>query len=129
MRTVVVDTNIIIDHTRRKSKDLINLVKKTGISLYFPSVVVFELHVGLEMSSAAKQETMDALLKSGYLYAFDEKIARLAAKLAREDKVSTKLADLFVAATALYLGAELATHNRRHFKGIPGLKFFDFKKV
>ena len=41
--------------------------------------------------------------------------------------VGADLADLITAATAIFLSAELATGNKNHFEGIPGIKFFDPK--
>lgn len=130
MKKVLLDTNILIDYLRAKRGpivELFQLQEKGHIQLYLSSLTVMELYAGL--SSSKMQDELDAVFNACFMIPFDQVIARFAGELKRNKKFqAVPLADFLIGTTALWLKAQLATGNQKHFAGIPGLKFFDLPK-
>jgi predicted nucleic acid-binding protein len=73
----------------------------------------------------AERQPTERLLQSLRWASVDEEVSRRAGELGRELRASHArlgVADLLIAATALVLGAELATSNVRHFPMFDGLQ-------
>lgn len=122
---VIVDSSVIIDYTRAKLgplKDLFELRRKDKVDLILPSVVIAELWAGEEIASEAGRNKLDKLLSKFEKENFTEDIARITGDLIREKTILGF--DAIIAATVLYLGAELATSNKKHFVKVKDLKFF-----
>lgn len=131
MTKVLVDTNILIDYLRAKRGpivELFQLQEKGHVQLYLSSLTVMELYAGL--SSSKIQDELDAVFNACFIIPFDQVIARFAGELKRDKKFrAVPLADFLIGTTALWLEAQLATRNQKHFTGIPGLKFFNSPKL
>lgn len=131
MKILVLDTNILIDNVHGFAKWLDKLLKSSVYQLVIPTIVV------AEYLTAQEVETENGKLKSAnYLSTFqhqnlNDDIAEILGQILRRKShvQDAGLSDLIIAATAVYLNAELATNNRDDFKNIPGLKFFDPKKL
>lgn len=128
------DTNIFIDEIRGKRTYLSKLISSLiplDLELITPTIVLFELYVGEEMEDRKKRQRVEKLVGATTLIPFDGKLAKFSGDLLRQNRALSSLLtiDLIVGATAVHLNAELATHDRKHFKGIPDLKFFDFKRL
>lgn len=124
---VILDTNIIIDHLRRSSKDsaLSELSKKYGREEVGISVITIqELYEGKSTSDPVKENQMMSILGLLNIFPYDVEVARLAGEIARDAEEPIELADAAIAATAIINEAELCTLNRKHFQTIPNLKLY-----
>lgn len=128
MQRIFLDSDIIIDFLKMGQgmfPQIVTLQAVGKIEMYISSVTVFELFSG---ASAKRDESkILELISNLKTIPFDEHLAKFAGEIRRDKKLSIALADFFIAATSLFIGAHLATRNREHFKGIKGLKFFDLK--
>ncbi len=128
-KIIVVDTDIIIDHSREKETALLKLLeecKKGEIKLIVSSITVFEFFTGSYFKDISLCENAKRLFSDFLIQDVNEKIAHVAAEMNRNLNLSSiiGLADLLIAATAIYLNAPLFTKNKKHFKLIPGIKFY-----
>lgn len=125
MVKVVVDSNIFIDYLRiRKGAlaDLIAAQQKGTIEIFVSAITVFELFSG--KSSRKDYGFIGDLLAKMNVVPLDDRTACLAGEINRDSKTTVGPLDLLIGATALSLNASLATGNKKHFAGIPKLKFF-----
>lgn len=119
---VVVDSSLLIDGLRDGNnwKDfIVNL--ETGTKLYLPTVVIFELFSGQSSKNIDSQKMIRKLVKMFEVVDLNFSIAEIAGSLYREHTKKLEAPDYIIAATALELGAYIATLNRKHFSQIPGL--------
>lgn len=127
MTKVVVDSDIIIDFLRTGGGALPALFigQRDGtIELFLSAVTILELFAG--KSSKATEVNLGELLSGFTVVPLNGDLAKFAGVLKRDHRVSTAFADLVVAATAISIGAKLATRNKRHYQGIPKLHFYPF---
>jgi len=123
---IVLDTSVFVDYTRAKLGPLpflINLAKQKRAILYVPSVVILELWAGASMVAQAEQRSAKKLMGGMKIVELTRQLAEKAGELSRQSRVEDFI-DASVAATALYLDAELATANKKHFEKVRGLKLF-----
>ncbi|MBI2310190.1 type II toxin-antitoxin system VapC family toxin [Candidatus Collierbacteria bacterium] len=126
MKKVLVDTDILIDFFRSGRGSfpaLIGLQKQRQIELYLSSITVMELFAG--KSSAETAVTLEKFIDSFKVVTFDKVLARFSGELRRERKLAIQTSDFIIGATSIWLKVQLATRNKKHFQGIPGLKFFN----
>lgn len=130
---IIVDTNILIDFSRRKKgalwPGLVAFVQKEGHDLILPSAAVFEFLAGSEMNNFHNREKAENLLSDVVIIDLDKKIAQKAADLFREYQAEIGVIDYFLAATAMVLDGELATLNTKHFKIFKNLRLFNLKTL
>jgi len=100
MTKVFVDSDIIID---------------------FSSVTVLELFAGKSSKKVAGK--LRELIDGFVVIPINTELAFFAGELKRDNAMDITLADLLIGATCLFIGAKLATRNKRHFHGIPKLRF------
>lgn len=125
MIKVVVDSDIFIDLLRTKKGELpilFEFQEKQDIELYLSTVTVMEVFSG--KSSKSEEISLLALMESFTVIPLTFEIAKLAGELKRDHKNPGLVSDLIIAATAVSIGAQLTTRNRRHFQGFKNLKFF-----
>ena len=126
MKKVVLDTDIIIDFFRAEIgpfSRLIELQNLHAIELYLSSITVMELFTGESSEKNAAQ--LEEFIEKFRIVTFDKILARFTGELRRGRKLNLHFADFIIGSTTLWLGAELATRNKKHFQEIPGLKFFN----
>ncbi|MBI4008722.1 PIN domain-containing protein [Candidatus Roizmanbacteria bacterium] len=124
MVKVLIDTDIIIDFLRTKKGlllDLYRLQSEEKLELYISSITALELFSGI--SSKKLKLTLLELISTLKVVGITLDLAVFAGELKRDLQSSIPFADLLIGASALYIRAQLATHNQKHFKGIPKLKF------
>ena len=122
----VFDTSVIIDSLRSSIgvRGVVGKFDGTDDELYVSSIVGFELFSG---DSAKEPEKLGEILK--YLKYFEVVeltwvIARRAGDIYRNGVRGLQIPDYMIAATALELGAEIVTLNRKHFEKVPGVRVF-----
>ena len=123
---IVVDASIFVVYIRSKKgilPELMKLASKKQTTLYVASVVILELWAGLSMNDDDIYKKVKRLVKVAKVINLTGQLAESSGELRRKKEVIGNM-DAVVAATALYLGAELATNNKKHFEKVPGLKLF-----
>jgi len=117
---ILLDTTVLIDALRghRPALDYLRGLEEPPACSELTRVEV------LRGVRRPEREATEALMRSLRWVGVDEEIARRAGVLGRTWHRSHALStvDLVIAATALELGAELATSNTRHFPMFAGLK-------
>lgn len=126
---IVVDTSVIIDYTRANLGSfatLLNDSKLGNCDLYIPSVVITELWSGKETKGKKSEEKLEKILSLFKIINLDQKTAKLAGTISRDSGIFGF--DAIVAATAIELGAQVATSNTKHFLKIKNLKLWKSTK-
>ncbi|MDD2717289.1 MAG: type II toxin-antitoxin system VapC family toxin [Candidatus Wallbacteria bacterium] len=121
-RAILVDTSLLIEYFRAKNKENTQLLKlSTDYSFAISTITVFEFLSGFKTKGEVITEY---LLKSFRIVPFDYACAESAAEIFQHLKSKNRLippSDIFIAASAITCGLELATLNLKHFKGIKNL--------
>jgi len=128
MDTVIIDTDILINHARGKTQRLSELIlqqKAKELVLIIPSIVIFEFYSGASLASADIFSMADLLFSQFKIQELNEEIAKVGAQLNRTLKLYEKIdtADIIIGATCIFLSAKLCTGNKRHFLLIPQINF------
>lgn len=129
MQQVIVDSDVVIDFTRRASsflRTLFELSAQKKIKLFIPSAVVAELVVGQETKDKENFKDLEILFNKMEFVVLDYNLSKKTGELLRDYR-KLDFGDAIVAATCLSLGAKLATRNLKDFADINGLKFFKMK--
>jgi predicted nucleic acid-binding protein len=108
---VLVDTDVFVDHLRGAAA-----IRAGRHRLHYSVVTRAELFAGNVGTDLAAQ-----LLAPFRELAVDRSVAERAGRIVRESGV--RLPDAIIAATALEHRLALATHNRRDFERVRGLRF------
>lgn len=130
MQSVVIDSDILIDHLRFHSEILDTIFKQVAtckIKAYLPAVVASEIYSGKGTKESHQLKAVEELLGRLEFAVANVSISKSAGFLIRDKGLG--LADAIIAATALSLNAKLATRNTKDFSNIKGLKFFKAKQV
>lgn len=127
----VVDTNTLIYFFKGEGHVAKHMLAKAPSEIGLPSVVFFELNVGIRKSSAPQKraEQLAEFARAVRFLAFGVAEAQCAADLrvALERKGKPiGLYDTLIAGIALAHGATLVTRNTREFKRVPGLRVEDW---
>ena len=123
----LLDTNTLVYFFRGEGDVSRRLLAAVPASILVPSVVVYELEVGLAKSqeSARRRRQLEALLSAVRVVPFGVEEARAAAKVrARLEAEGTPLGplDTLIAGVALAHRAVLVTRNTREFGRVAGLR-------
>lgn len=122
---VILDTNVIIDHLRQigKKSHLRKLAEKTPKqTLALSMVSVQELYEGQSTKIEQREQTLLATISPLRILPYTYEIAKLAGEIARDLNRSISIADAAIASTAIINGCELATLNKKDFRGIEDLE-------
>ena len=126
---VILDTNIIIDHLRRKRKSKSFLEEIAAVkpkeTLAISIVCIQELYEGNSTRDEEKEKNLLAAISPLKILPYTYEIAKLAGKIVRDGITSTEFADAAIAATAITSGGLLFTLNKKHFQGIKELELFE----
>jgi tRNA(fMet)-specific endonuclease VapC len=125
------DTNTLVYFFRGEGGVASRLLAAPPRDIAVPSVVVFELEVGIARSNQPKKRRgqLDALLALVTVLPFDHAAARCAAELdAALAAAGTPIGpmDTLIAGSAVARRATLVTHNVREFRRVKGLKIEDW---
>lgn len=124
----VVDSSILIDKFRGGEGwfSLENAVDELNPRLYLPSIVQFELMSGQSTKNIKKLKEIRGFVDRFRKIDLTEDIARRAGFLFRDLGIKLGVVDYIVAATALELGAQVVTLNKKHFEKVPGVEIYEF---
>lgn len=128
----IVDTCVIIDYLKKKpvsSEVFKRLIKNHTV--YFSSISVFELFVGIKEEEKRKtiKENLLGLVK---ILPFDSECAQIAAVIERELREKGQVIgpkDTMIAAKSLAKKVPIVTSNIRHFKRIENLDLYGTKEL
>lgn len=133
MQKIVVDTNILIDYANGHAKWLDDFLKSksSDAKLVLPTIVVAEYFTSIALEKEENAKIADKTFSFFIKQDLNEAIAKVLGAMMRRKTYppGAGIADLIIAATAIYLDAELATRNKSDFAKIPNLRFFDPKRL
>lgn len=113
------DTNAIIYYTKDDAGAVEHLERLMAAQvLQISTITEIELFSQKNLKQD-EQDRIELFLRYVWIIPPDSRIARIAARLRREQNL--KLADATIAATALAYNTTLVTRNLRDFKRVPGL--------
>ena len=129
--TFALDTNTLIYFFKGLGRVKEELIAVSPGDVAIPSVVLYELEVGIAQSSqpSKRRAQLDALLAVVTVLPFDAEAAKRAAEVgAALAKAGAAIGpmDNVIAGTALANGATLVTHNAREFRRVRGLHLADW---
>lgn len=124
---MIVDTNIVSYFFRKDTRSALYEPHLKGRLLYIAFMTVAELYKWpFERKwTEAKKAQLTECLKSYVVLPYDDQLAWKWAELTVQMKSkgqSMAWGDSWIAATAIRHDMPLATHNRKHFESVPGLK-------
>lgn len=125
------DTNTLIYFFRGEGNVAAKLLSTPPSDLGVPSIVLFELEVGLARAKSRRRrgQQLNLLANSVHLLPFDAAAARSAAQIrVALAKAGTPIGpyDVLIAGTALANNATLVTHNTREFSRVASLRLTDW---
>ena len=127
----VLDTNTLIYYFKGQGRVAENLANVSAQEISIPTIVLFELQVGIAKSNSPAKRTqqLQELLSRVNLVLFDREAALAAAKIRAElEQQGTPIGqmDVLIAGTAIALQASLVTHNVKEFSRVSGLTIVDW---
>ena len=130
MDRVVLDTDALIDYSKGYAPWIDTAIQTGSVRLVLPTIVIAEFFASKMLDDPYEVEVADKTFALFDQQDLTESIAKTLGGLLRHKTYPSgaSIADLIIASTALYLRASLATRNTVHFKGIPGVKFFESQR-
>jgi tRNA(fMet)-specific endonuclease VapC len=127
----VLDTNTLIYYFKGQGQVAQNLANIDFQEISIPTIVLFELQVGIAKSTSPAKRTqqLQQLLNRVNLVPFDRNGALAAAIIrAQLEQQGTPIGslDILIAGTAVALQATLVTHNISEFSRVSGLAIADW---
>ena len=127
----LLDTNAVIHFLKGKGRIAENLMASSPGQVGVPSVVLYELQVGVLKSDnpAKKQEILNRFMASMTVYPFSHEEAELAGEIRAElEKKGEPIGpyDVLIAATALANNKILVTNNTKEFRRVDRLQSVDW---
>lgn len=127
----VIDTNTLIYFFKGMGNVSLNLLQTPPKDIAIPSIVVFELQVGIAKSTSPqkRQEQLAEFISAVAVLPFGLQEAKRAAQIRVDlEKSGTPIGpyDILIAATAAANQATLVTHNTKEFGRIKGLDVVDW---
>ncbi|MBD2138928.1 type II toxin-antitoxin system VapC family toxin [Anabaena sp. FACHB-1237] len=127
----VLDTNTLIYYFKGQGKIAANFAKIPNQEILIPTIVLFELQLGIAKSNSPAKRTqqLQQLLNRINLVDFDRDAAFTAAKIRADlEQKGTSIGpmDVLIAGIAVTLQATLVTHNVNEFSRVSGLTIVDW---
>jgi tRNA(fMet)-specific endonuclease VapC len=131
---LILDTSVLIAAARRGEgvEDVLRQARAAHgeVDIALSSISVLELTHGIyrargEAYRERRRIFVEGVVHDLIVHPVSLEIAQLAGRIEGEQAAlgnTIAIEDLLIGATALFLGFEVATLNRRHFEQIPGLK-------
>ena len=127
----MLDTNTLIYFFKGVGSVAKNLLSKSPKDIFIPSIVLYELEVGVAKSfhPQKRSKQLETFISRINTLSFDIKDAKSAAQI-RANLESQGMPigpyDTLIAGTALSNNAILVTHNTREFQRVEGLEIEDW---
>ncbi|HCR35890.1 hypothetical protein A2130_04830 [Candidatus Woesebacteria bacterium GWC2_33_12] len=122
----IFDTNIIIDALRQNKKARQVFANFDGVvdHLFISTITAFELFSGKSSKDTIQSERMSKLLSHFTEVDLNWKISKIAGEIYRDKIKGLEVPDYIIAATAMEIGAQIVTLNKKHFSQIPNLMLY-----
>lgn len=126
-KIVLADTSILIDLFRKSEKANSRFVQLAleGYEFQISAITEYEVYSG---ATTIQLPFWDNLLQKIKVLPFDKDVVKVAVIINNQLKQKRKqnnIADLFIAATAIFGNLPFATLNRKHFDGIERLNIIE----
>mgnify|MGYP006291068745 CR=1 FL=1 len=134
MESVLLDTDIVSFIMKRHSLAGDYIKHLSGRVLCISFVTVGELFLGAEKAGwgRKRRDELEELIKNYVVLPFDHEVAKRYAAVVigvRKKGKQIDFADAWIAATSTAFDVPLITHNKKHFKWVPGLEIIsEYKK-
>lgn len=127
----ILDTNTLIYYFKGQGQVAQNLADISAQEISIPTIVLFELQVGIAKSTSPAKRTqqLQQLLSRVNLMPFDRGAALAAATIrAQLEQKGDPIGqiDVLIAGTAVALQSTLVTHNIKEFSKVVGLAIADW---
>ena len=127
----VLDTNALIYYFKGQGQVAQNLANVSAQEISIPTIVLFELQVGIAKSTSPTKRTqqLQQLLSQVNVVPFDRVMALAAATIRaqlEQQGLPIGSLDVLIAGTAVALQATLVTHNVKEFSRVEGLAIADW---
>jgi tRNA(fMet)-specific endonuclease VapC len=127
----VLDTNTLIYYFKGEGNVASNLFQTPPKDIGIPSIVVYELEVGIGKSNSPQKRThqLATFLSTVIILPFGLEDAKNAAQIrVNLEQVGKPIGpyDILIAATTITQGATLVTHNSQEFERIDQLRIIDW---
>lgn len=128
---VILDTDIIIDHLKRKPETtatrIFHEIKTEKLVAHTTSITIFELYRGARLAPKPEEKVghIEAILNYVDCLPLDETAANVASDICvflEKKGELIEIRDLFIGAITKNAGLPLVTKNIAHFERIPGLE-------
>ncbi len=124
---LALDTNTVIHYFKGRGKVAVRMLAIPPERIAIPSVVVFEIEVGILKSgeTSKRRRQFSELLEAVTIFPFTQAEAQTAARIRTGlERQGTPIGplDVLIAGTALAQGATLVTRNTDEFSRVPGLE-------
>ena len=127
---ILIDTNILIKLFRKNKTIEELLLKFNNKNIYVSDITVMELLIGCD--TVDKRKTIENEIKGFGVSEIIPEIIDLAKSLIKRYAINNpgrvQLADMIIAASAVYEEIELLTHNKKDFEFIKELKLHPLSK-
>lgn len=122
----IFDTSIIIDALRqnKNAREIFKKFDNNNDHLFVSTVVGFELFSGGSSKDSAQRKNIELFIKYFTEVDLTWKISKLAGEIYRDNIKSLEVPDYIIAATAMEIGAQVVTLNKKHFSQIPNLMIY-----
>lgn len=122
----IFDTSIIIDALRqnKNAREIFKKFDNNNDHLFVSTVVGFELFSGGSSKDSAQRKNIELFMKYFTEVDLTWKISKLAGEIYRDNIKSLEVPDYIIAATAMEIGAQVVTLNKKHFSQIPNLMIY-----
>ncbi len=125
------DTNTLICFFKGLGNVHSKFLSKEPKSIYIPSIVIYELEVGIKKSthSRTKHAQLQNLMEACHVIPFGVAESRVSAEIRIELERKGSLIgtmDLLIAGTAMANNLTLVTHNTREFQQVKTLRLEDW---
>lgn len=127
MKTIVLDTDILIDNIYGFAPWVKLFLRLDDAKLVLPTIVIAEYLNDKKVDTKLGADESSKYLSWFNKQDLNEEVAQILGRILRRKTYTSGagLADLIIAATTIYLDGELATRNKVDFAKIPDLAFFE----
>ena len=127
----ILDTNTLIYFFKGMGNVAQNLLSKSPKNILIPSVVLYELEVGIAKSTQPdkRRKQLETLVSRVDIAPFGAAEAKITAKIRADlENQGTPIGpyDMLIAGTALSTNSILVTHNTKEFQRVDGLEIEDW---
>lgn len=126
MKKVFIDTNILIDYSKKYTdilRGLLERKKNNKLKLIINPIVIVEYLNDFNLVNEEKLTLAEKFLQMFDVFDINTEIAVITAELLRTKKV-IYIGDAIIAATCIHHNLLLATNNKKDFRKVKELKFY-----